>query len=125
MSSRYILGGLTFWKPSGHYRGAVNINRIWYYYDGLWERQQVGTGLVRCNGRQPSNPSRIYSVPLCLLLVLKDPLEVGLLLFLHVYHCKNQWTQAFLLIHYNSKRSVNTTILKEPGPGCIKILRIT
>ena len=34
---RYILCGLTFWKPSGHYRGAFQLNGTWYY-DGLWER---------------------------------------------------------------------------------------
>ena len=34
-------------------------------------------------------------------------------------------TGSFLLIYYNSKGSVITTILKEPGPGCIKILKIT
>ena len=53
---RYSLGGLTFWKPSGYYRGAVKIKGDWYFYDGLWERQQVGTGLVKCTGGQPSTP---------------------------------------------------------------------
>ena len=30
--------------------GAVKIKGDWYYCDGLWEQQQVGTGLVKCMG---------------------------------------------------------------------------
>ena len=37
-------------------RGAVIINNTSYNYNGLWERQQAGTGLVKCTGAQPSTP---------------------------------------------------------------------
>ncbi len=38
--------GMTFFNGS-HYRGAIVRNAIWFYYDGLWERNSPGTGLQK------------------------------------------------------------------------------
>ena len=44
ISSRYVLKGATFYSGN-HYRGAVKRGGNWFHYDGLWERQQPGSGL--------------------------------------------------------------------------------
>ena len=49
ISSRYVLKGATFYSRN-HYRGAVQRGAVWFYYDGLWERHQPGSGF-RKGGR--------------------------------------------------------------------------
>ena len=41
---RYVLKGITFFNGN-HYKGAIQRKDGWIYYDGLWERQQPGSGL--------------------------------------------------------------------------------
>ena len=41
---RYVLKGVTFFNGN-HYRAAIYVREGWIYYDGLWERQQPGSGL--------------------------------------------------------------------------------
>jgi hypothetical protein len=41
-----MLMGMTYFNGS-HYRGAIFRKPDWFFYDGLWERNNPGTGLQK------------------------------------------------------------------------------
>ena len=61
--------GLTFWKPSGHYRGAFQVNGTWFYYNGLCERINVTVLLVAKDSQLLRKGFFCHTVYICVTLI--------------------------------------------------------
>lgn len=60
MIFRYELKGLTFYNGN-HYRGAMKMKDGWVYYDAMWERNALGTGLKKVVGAVATPPGFMLS----------------------------------------------------------------